>query len=122
MPQGPCPSCNTENFTYFGDIFTVKGNREENSVECRECKAKLVFKAEERSVRAALPSLVPPQPRTLHVCLNVVLLGIAIPVNHVGNKSCSYMWSQPQAASAPGNTCQARSQTLLGLLVSPATA
>ena len=52
MLQGPCPSCNTENFTYFGDIFTVKGNRVENTVDCRECKAKLTFKAEERSVRA----------------------------------------------------------------------
>ena len=51
-PQGPCPNCNTENFTYFGDIFTVKGNREENTVDCRECKAKLTFKAEERAVRA----------------------------------------------------------------------
>ena len=50
--QGPCPNCNTENFTYFGDIFTVKGNREENTMDCRECKAKLTFKAEERAVRA----------------------------------------------------------------------
>ncbi len=49
--QGPCPNCNTENFTYFGDIFTVKGNREEQAVNCRECKAQLSFRAEERSVR-----------------------------------------------------------------------
>ena len=49
--QGPCPNCNTENFTYFGDIFTVKGNRLENTVDCRECKARLTFRAEERSVR-----------------------------------------------------------------------
>jgi len=30
--KGPCPNCNTENFTYFGDILTVPGNRGTNAV------------------------------------------------------------------------------------------
>ncbi|KAK9822185.1 hypothetical protein WJX81_008269 [Elliptochloris bilobata] len=69
--KGPCPNCNTENFTYFGDIFTVKGNREENSMDCRECKAKLIFKAEERSIVVSeAPSATPPskpkQPKTVN--------------------------------------------------------
>lgn len=41
--KGPCPNCGTENFTYFGDIFTVPGNRGQNSVECTNCKAGLTF-------------------------------------------------------------------------------
>jgi len=30
--KGPCPSCGKENFTYFGDILTVPGNRGTNAV------------------------------------------------------------------------------------------
>jgi hypothetical protein len=33
--QGPCPSCNSQNFTYFGDILTVQGNRGTNAVRGR---------------------------------------------------------------------------------------
>ena len=33
--RGPCPSCNTQNFTYFGDILTVPGNRGTNAVRGR---------------------------------------------------------------------------------------
>lgn len=48
-----CPSCDTENFTYFGDILTVSGNREKNTIECSNCKAKLVFDADNREVVVA---------------------------------------------------------------------
>lgn len=30
--RGPCPNCNTDNFTYFGNILTVPGNRGTNAV------------------------------------------------------------------------------------------
>jgi DNA-directed RNA polymerase subunit RPC12/RpoP len=53
--QGPCPNCGEPAQTYFGDIFTVKGSRTDNEVQCGNCKAKIIFNAEKRSVR--LPSL-----------------------------------------------------------------
>lgn len=48
--KAPCPNCNTENTTYFGDILTVTGNRDKNTVDCPGCKAKLTFDALEREV------------------------------------------------------------------------
>ena len=48
--QGNCPNCNATTSTYFGDILTVKGNREKNEVQCGECKAKLQFDANKRQV------------------------------------------------------------------------
>ena len=48
--QGTCPECNTENFTYFGDILTVSGSRSETTTPCKECKAQLKFKADDRMV------------------------------------------------------------------------
>ena len=52
--QGTCPECNTENFTYFGDVLTVAGPRDEQSTKCKECKSNLTFKANTRMVRLAL--------------------------------------------------------------------
>lgn len=46
-----CPNCGTENFTYFGDILTVSGNRQSNMVDCANCKSKLSFDAEKREVQ-----------------------------------------------------------------------
>lgn len=48
--KAQCPSCGTENVAYFGDIFTVSGNRDANVVDCQECKAKLRFDADSRQV------------------------------------------------------------------------
>ena len=48
--KAKCPSCGTESFSYFGDILTVSGSRVTNTVECANCKAKLVFDADKRSV------------------------------------------------------------------------
>ena len=48
--QGPCPECGTEATTYFGDIFTVKGPRIDNTVTCSNCKALINVNAERRSV------------------------------------------------------------------------
>ena len=50
LAQGPCPNCLTETQTYFGDIFTVKGSRDTNLVECSNCKAKITVNAAKRSV------------------------------------------------------------------------
>jgi hypothetical protein len=46
--KGTCPSCNTQNFTYFGDILTVAGARDETTIPCKECKSQLQFKANDR--------------------------------------------------------------------------
>lgn len=46
--KGTCPECGTENFTYFGDILTVAGNRDVSQIKCNDCKSTLQFKAEER--------------------------------------------------------------------------
>lgn len=46
--KGTCPKCGTGNFTYFGDILTVSGNRDEATIKCSECKSNLKFKAEDR--------------------------------------------------------------------------
>jgi hypothetical protein len=60
--KAPCPSCGTDNIAYFGDIFTVSGNREVNTVECSNCKSKLSFNAETRQVVVAEEQQKPKQP------------------------------------------------------------
>jgi len=51
--RAECPSCGTNNFSYFGDILTVSGSRQTNAVDCPNCKAKLVFNAEKREAEVA---------------------------------------------------------------------
>ncbi|GFR50417.1 hypothetical protein Agub_g12634 [Astrephomene gubernaculifera] len=51
--KAPCPSCGSENFTYFGDVFTVHGARGQNIVECYNCKADLTFDEYKRIVVVA---------------------------------------------------------------------
>ena len=58
MLQGPCPNCNASSSTYFGDILTVKGNREKNEVQCAECTSKLKFDANKRQVSPCFGSFV----------------------------------------------------------------
>ena len=48
--RAPCPNCGANNFTYFGDIFTVAGNRGSNILECAGCKADLNFDQNKRVV------------------------------------------------------------------------
>jgi uncharacterized Zn finger protein (UPF0148 family) len=48
--KGPCPNCGTDNFTYFGDIFTVSGNRGVNVLECSNCKADLSYDQNKRII------------------------------------------------------------------------
>lgn len=48
--RGPCPNCGTDNFTYFGDIFTVSGNKGSNVLECSNCKADLTYDLNKRVI------------------------------------------------------------------------
>lgn len=48
--KAPCPSCGTENQSFFGEILTVAGNRGSNTVDCPNCKSKLVFNEDTRLV------------------------------------------------------------------------
>lgn len=48
--QGPCPNCGTQNSTYFGDILTVRGNRDKNTVSCDNCKSQMTFLSTKRQV------------------------------------------------------------------------
>lgn len=48
--KGPCPNCGTDNFTYFGDIFNVAGNRGTNMLECSACKADLTYDLNKRLI------------------------------------------------------------------------
>lgn len=57
--QGTCPECNTENFTYFGDILTVAGSRSETTISCKECKTQLKFNADDRMVSSHTFAPVP---------------------------------------------------------------
>lgn len=47
---GQCPNCGADNFTYFGDIMTVQGNRGTNVVDCHSCKAGLTFDQNKRII------------------------------------------------------------------------
>jgi hypothetical protein len=60
--KAQCPNCGTENVAYFGDIFTVAGNRDANIVDCSECKSKLRFDAESRQVQVEDPEPKKPAP------------------------------------------------------------
>mmetsp|Transcript_6365 Transcript_6365/g.23530 ORF Transcript_6365/g.23530 Transcript_6365/m.23530 type:complete len:336 (+) Transcript_6365:157-1164(+) len=52
--KGQCPECGAEISSFFGDILTVKGNKEENNVQCQSCKSSLVVNRARREI-----SLVP---------------------------------------------------------------
>lgn len=39
--KGQCPNCGAEMNTYFGDIFTVQGNKDVAETACANCQAKL---------------------------------------------------------------------------------
>lgn len=48
--KGPCPNCGAENFTYFGEVLTVAGNRGQNTSDCVGCGAGLTFDENKRIV------------------------------------------------------------------------
>lgn len=53
MPQASCPNCGEANTSYFGDILTVQGSREKNTVKCPCCESSLEFDAKRREVVVA---------------------------------------------------------------------
>uniref|UniRef100_A0A7S0N9T8 PGR5-like protein 1A, chloroplastic n=1 Tax=Chlamydomonas leiostraca TaxID=1034604 RepID=A0A7S0N9T8_9CHLO len=48
--KGPCPNCGAENFTYFGEVLSVAGNRGQNAVDCVSCGAGLTFDETKRII------------------------------------------------------------------------
>eukprot|EP00199_Chlamydomonas_sp_CCMP681_P002468 CAMPEP_0119106584 /NCGR_PEP_ID=MMETSP1180-20130426/5042_1 /TAXON_ID=3052 ORGANISM="Chlamydomonas cf sp, Strain CCMP681" /NCGR_SAMPLE_ID=MMETSP1180 /ASSEMBLY_ACC=CAM_ASM_000741 /LENGTH=338 /DNA_ID=CAMNT_0007091947 /DNA_START=36 /DNA_END=1052 /DNA_ORIENTATION=- len=46
--KGNCPNCGAENFTYFGEVLSVGGNRGQNSCDCVSCGAGLTFDENKR--------------------------------------------------------------------------
>jgi len=48
--KGPCPNCGAENFTYFGEVLSVAGNRGSNVVDCHGCGAGLAFDENKRVI------------------------------------------------------------------------
>lgn len=44
VAKGACPSCETENKIFFGDVFGVEGPKEEAISKCTACKSKLTIK------------------------------------------------------------------------------
>lgn len=49
--QANCPNCGEPNLnSYFGDILTVAGPRDKNTVKCPCCSSTLEFDAEKRAV------------------------------------------------------------------------
>lgn len=48
--RAPCPNCGEVNLTYFGDILTIEGSREQNTVKCSCCSSQLTFDAKQKAV------------------------------------------------------------------------
>jgi len=44
VAKGPCPKCGVENRLLFGDVLGVKGDEDESTVKCTNCKAELTVK------------------------------------------------------------------------------
>ncbi len=51
VAYGPCPSCETENRVYFGNILGVEGFGNEAQAKCPKCKE--VFTVQKRTLRAS---------------------------------------------------------------------
>lgn len=61
--KGTCPNCNTENTSYFGDVLTVSGTRDEQTFKCKECKSELTFRANDRMLVMSPPQDKKPPPQ-----------------------------------------------------------
>jgi hypothetical protein len=48
--KAPCPSCGASNIAFFGDILTVKGDKESLDVTCDSCKQLINFQRRTRQV------------------------------------------------------------------------
>eukprot|EP00798_Chlamydomonas_sp_ICE-L_P003887 gene3887-13953_t len=48
--KGNCPNCGEANFSFFGDVMTVPGNRGLNVCDCPKCNASLSFDENKRII------------------------------------------------------------------------
>ena len=48
--KAPCPNCGASNIAFFGDILTVKGDKESLDVSCESCKQLINFQRRTRQV------------------------------------------------------------------------
>ena len=48
--KAPCPNCGASNIAFFGDILTVKGDKESLDVSCESCKRLINFQRRTRQV------------------------------------------------------------------------
>jgi hypothetical protein len=48
--KADCPNCGTSSLAYFGDIFTIAGNKRTCVVQCSGCKSDLEYRAIKREV------------------------------------------------------------------------
>lgn len=44
VARGPCPNCGVDNRVFFGDVFMVKGDKDESKIKCTNCKSNLTVK------------------------------------------------------------------------------
>jgi hypothetical protein len=44
VARGPCPNCGVDNRVFFGDVFMVKGDKDESKIKCTNCKSTLTVK------------------------------------------------------------------------------
>lgn len=51
VAYGPCPSCESENRIFFGDILGIEGFGKQGNFKCKKCKAEIVV--QRRSLRAS---------------------------------------------------------------------
>lgn len=62
VASGPCPSCGVENSVFFGDVLGVEGDKEESTVNCKNCKSSLTIKRATLRVSTLPVVKGPPKP------------------------------------------------------------
>lgn len=54
VAHGPCPVCGVDNKVFFGDVFMVKGDQDESSIKCTNCKSAMTVKRQTLRVSTLL--------------------------------------------------------------------
>mmetsp|Transcript_5758 Transcript_5758/g.6286 ORF Transcript_5758/g.6286 Transcript_5758/m.6286 type:complete len:327 (+) Transcript_5758:129-1109(+) len=60
VATGPCPKCGVENRVFFGDVFGVKGDMDESTIKCTNCKSSLTIKRNTLRVSTLIAPKAPP--------------------------------------------------------------
>lgn len=55
VARGPCPNCGVDNRVFFGDVFMVKGDKEESTIKCTNCKTPMTIKRATLRVSTLIP-------------------------------------------------------------------